>query len=291
MVVRFQTDRELAFRFGDDLLGNGGFDKIAVGARFVELAVMRLREPRQDAAVVGRIIWQGVGVDKLAVGVDAKRAAPAIRVGHRIGVRVLAGVVEALAEHVVHIDGSDLVVFDILAVQAFGGDFRAEDGGLVRLGGQFEFIFEEALASAVDFQAVEDVPLLLRPFGLREVLRRDADDAVLRRFFSDGHECREVAGDDFRAVLDGEADRADGGNIWQLDIDCSKISVHPGGCFLNDNRFIDRNFRQLALFVPIADDSADGEFAVHIFISGKRDEQRDRAFGADGETAAEFAVQ
>ena len=30
---------------GDDVGGDGGFDEIAVGTRFVELAVMGLREP------------------------------------------------------------------------------------------------------------------------------------------------------------------------------------------------------------------------------------------------------
>ena len=252
---------------------------------------MRLREPRQDAAVVGRIVRQGVGVDELAVGIDAKCTAPAIRVGHRIGVGVLAGVVEALAEHVVHIDGSDLVVFDILAVQTFSGDFRAEDGGLARLRGQFEFIFEEAFASAVDFQSVEDVPLLLRPFGLREILRCDANDAVFLRFFRDSHECREIAGDDFRAILDREADGTYSRNGWQLDIDSSNVCVHPGSCINGDGDFLGGAFRQFALFVPIADDGGDGELAARVFICGKGDEQRDGAFGTRLETAAELAVQ
>ena len=64
--------------------------------------------------------------------------------------RLVQWIVEAFAEHVIHIDGAFLVVFDILAVQAFGGYFRTEDSGFVRLGGQFEFIFEEAFACAVD---------------------------------------------------------------------------------------------------------------------------------------------
>ena len=82
------------------------------------MPIVGLRVPAEDATRVGRVVGQLPAAGEFTVYAHRDRAAEWRGTGHRIAVRVAAGIVETTAAHIVRVVRRCGVA--VLAVQAFG---------------------------------------------------------------------------------------------------------------------------------------------------------------------------
>src|ERR1051325_7633903 len=128
-VIDLQTDDDLSGLSGpfQGVRRNGDAHELAVGAGFIEMTVVRLRVPAQDAARVRRIVSQPSPPREHPVHANRHRARERRLPGHRIAVGVATGIVKSAPAHVVAVRSVGRIA--VLTVQSLRRCFDDERRG------------------------------------------------------------------------------------------------------------------------------------------------------------------